>query len=306
MKRIAVLLSLCAASCAWSQTQAPPRPQTSQPPLRSGRVERAHVPTYADVYCAGFVTDRQIQSGLSVLTGEEGGLKNEYSDRDIVYLSRQSGYAVSPGSEFILIRPVLDPVKAELYQGQMTLVKSRGKMYEEVGRVRVEIVHEKNVTAKVMYTCSVIVAGDVALPFTPKPTPQLKPSGEPVDRFAPPSGKTHGMIMVAKNFQSQLGAGNIVYLDVGANDGVAPGQFYRIFRTFASAVKSPSRRYLQNSPTHLGGMRESYHLTPSEKESLPRDVLGELVILWAEGRSAVGLITRSRADIVVGDEVELQ
>ncbi len=306
MRRTVVLLSLLATSCAWSQTKAPPQPQTSRPAFVSGRTERAHTPTYADVYCAGFITERLIQSGLFVLSGEEGGLKNEYSDRDIVYLSRQQGYAVNPGSEFILIRPVYDPVQAEIYQGQNALVKSRGRLYEETGRVRVEIVNEKIAVAKVMHTCSDIVAGDVAIPYTPKPTPQLKPATEPFDRFAPSSGKTHGMIMIAKNFQTQLGAGDTVYLDIGANDGVAPGQFYRVFRTFVSASKSANRRYLQNVPPQPGAQRKSYQLTPSERESLPRDVLGELVILWAEGRSAVGLITRSRVDIVVGDEVELQ
>ena len=103
-----------------------------------------------------------------------------------------------------------------------------------------------------------------------------------------------------------MGAGNVVYLSMDASSGISVGQAYRIFRTYASSAKSADHRNLESLPTHMNGMRESYHLTPAQKQALPRDILGQLVILWAEGRSAVGLITVAGAEIFSGDQVELQ
>lgn len=299
MKRAIASLCLLPAVFLSAQTVT-----SQQAPRRAEMVER-HVPTYADIYCAGFLTDRTIQGGLFVVAGEEGGLKNIYSDRDIIYLSRGAGYIVNPGGEYRLLRPVRDPVRRSTFTGQQALIKSLGQVYEETGRIRVNIVHEQTAMAQVLHACSDIQPGDIAIPFDQKPFPQLIGAAS-FDRFAPPTGKNLGLIVTGKHFASLLGVGDIAYLNIGANAGVAVGQSYRIFRTFATAAGDPNRRYLNQTPTHLSGMRQGYRLTREQQLALPRDVLGEIVITWVEGRSAVGIITVSRAEIFAGDEVELQ
>ena len=54
-----------------------------------------HQPTYLDIYCAGFIADKPVISGLFVVTGEEGGLKQLYSTRDTIFLSHGAGYIVN-------------------------------------------------------------------------------------------------------------------------------------------------------------------------------------------------------------------
>lgn len=304
--------------CAGFMAQAP-NPQAPQVPQASGRVTvsaapvpakaaakvRMYTPKDADVYCAGFYTDKAPVKDLFVVAGAEGGLKELFNERDTVFLSRGAGYIVNPGGEYILLRKTLDPLaRVELFEGQQRMIQSLGTLYSEVGRLRINIVHEYVVTAEIMQACSEIQPGDIAVPLDKRPTP----SGpmELFDKFAPRSTLNEGVIAAGKEFESTLGAGRTVYLNIGRDKGVEVGQLYRIYRTYATSSNDPNRRYLDQAPTHLFGMRQSYVLTKEQRDIMPRDILGEMVILSVHGKSATGLITISSAEIVPGDEVELK
>ncbi len=204
----------------------------------------------------------------------------------------------------MLLRAVKDPVKYDVFSGQTAMLKRLGQVYAEVGRIKVNIVHQATATAEVKHACQEIQPGDVAIPFNQKPMPQFQ--ADTFDRFAPPSGKNLGTIVTGKEFKRAVGPRDVVYLSMDAPEGVSVGQNYRIFRTHAGLDKLPESRGRDNAPTYLTGMRQHYHLTADQKKALPRDILGQLVILWAEGRSAVGLITMAGAEILSGDEIELK
>jgi hypothetical protein len=279
-----------AGSAALAQTPAPPA---------------WHEPKYSDIYCAGFIADRPVESGLFVVTGEERGLKQIYSERDTIFLSRGAGTIVNPGGEYMLLRAATDPERQEFFKGQQALLRSLGTLYKEVGRIKVNIVHEKTATAWVMNSCQEIQAGDVAIPFDQKPIPKFQAAG--FDRFAPPSGKNEGMIVTGKEFLNTLGTGDKVYLNIGANNGVEVGQSYRIYRTFLPGVKDPAGAYATGHvPEYLGMERLNFKLKDHQKRALPRDVIGEMVILWVGGKSATGYITMATTEIYSGDQVELK
>ena len=124
-----------------------------------------HQPSYSDIYCAGFIADKPLESGLFVVTGEEGGLKQIYSERDIIYLSRGAGNIVNPGGEYMILRAATDPVHEEFFKGQREMLRTLGTLYKEVGRIKVNIVHEHTATAWVVNSCGEIQAGDIAIPF---------------------------------------------------------------------------------------------------------------------------------------------
>ncbi len=266
---------------------------------------RMYTPKDADVYCAGFITDKPPISGLFVITGAEGGLQETFTERDTVYLSRGAGYIVRPGGDYMLLRKIQDPNnKLELFLGQNKLLKSMGQVYSEVGRLRIDIVHEFVATARITESCGEIQPGDIAIPLNLKPTPPA-PTGV-YDRFAPSSGKNEGVIATGKEFEATLAAGKTVYLNIGAEQGVEVGQLYRIFRTFATASNDPNRAYLDQTPTELFGMRQNYKLSKEQRAILPRDILGELVILSVQGKTATALITMSADEIFPGDQVEMK
>jgi hypothetical protein len=266
---------------------------------------RMYTPKDADIYCAGFFTDRPPVSDLFVITGAEGGLQELFTAGDTVYLSRGAGYIVRPGGEYMLLRVITDPeYRMEMFAGQNKLIKSMGQLYAEVGRVRVDIVHEYVATAHLTTTCGEILPGDIAVPLNLKPTPPA-PTGV-FDRFAPASNKNEGLIATGKEFQGTLGVGATVYLNIGADKGVEVGQLYRIFRTFATAGSDPNRLALDETPQTVFGMRLKYKLSKEQRAIMPRDILGELVILSVQGKSATALITMSRDEMFPGDQVELK
>lgn len=288
------------AAAGYAQTQTPPTPT-----VRQEAAEPAKLPGYNILYCSGFIAERPIEPGLFVVAGEDQGTVNQFAAGDMVYLSRGAGSIVNPSGEYMLLRKVKDLVKQDSFPGQQRLLETLGSMYQEVGRVRVNIVHEMSATARVLQSCDAIVPGDIAIPFNVKPAPPLKPSAG-FDRFAPPTGKTGGLVVSSKDFMTIIGTGDIVYLDIGAKQGVAVGQYYRAFRPFEAVSHDIVRRYAQNAPEKIMSQRLGIRLTLAEQMGLPREVLGEMVIIHVEGNSATALVNFAQKEIYAGDHVELE
>ena len=53
-------------------------------------------------------------------------------------------------------------------------------------------------------------------------------------------------------------------------------------------------------------MRQNYKLSKEQRAIMPREILGELVILSVHGKSATALITMSGAEMFPGDQVEMK
>ena len=283
-------------STASGQVGAPAQPSAD---------ELARVAGYNSLYCAGFITDRVLQEGLYVMSNDEEQVQNEFATGDIVYLSKGAGWIVNPGGEYIVYRPVKDLVKFEAFPGQKLMLKQLGIMYEQVGRIKVNIVHAQSATAHILHACDAISAGDFLIPFNVKAAVPKKPAAG-FDRFAPASGKTVGNIVTGKKFTRVFGTGDIAYLDIGGNHGVQIGQNYRVFRPFESSGRHPNRRYMNNVPDTIMGQHVGLHLSRAEQLRLPRSVLGEMVIVHVEPRSATALISFSQKEIFAGDQVELE
>src|SRR5438552_263432 len=80
-----------------ASAQAIPRISQTQVAKRPPQV---YTPSESEIYCAGFITDKPPIKGLFVVAGEEGGLKQLFTDRDTVFLSRGAGFIVNPGGEY--------------------------------------------------------------------------------------------------------------------------------------------------------------------------------------------------------------
>lgn len=260
-------------------------------------------PTEWDLYCAGFFTRRPMDAGLSVLGSEDGGFKNEYGDGDILYLSRGPGAA--PGSQFVVIRPIRDTNPYESFPGQRLLTRQLGTLYSEIARIQVRIAHEASLTAEVTHSCEPIVAGDLAIPLTPRSAPAYR-IPKVADRFAPSSGKPTGLLVAAREYQQNVGEGQIVYLNLGRNQGAQVGSYVRVFRSAMSRTRDPFEQAARKYLTESMGQQMGRQLTPAEIAGLPRTVLGEVMLLAVEDDSAAGIITFSREELSLGDQVELE
>ena len=306
---------LLIATSAWAQSgsdsSATDAPQGTVPTSASFPIERVPTPTYADVYCAGFISKRTLPDANFISGGLETPTTTKFAKGDLVFL-QGSGY--SAGAEFEIVRALRDVNEYEIFPGQKKLLKATGQPYEEVGRVRIIDTRSHTSIGQIEYSCDGINPGDTAIPFTEKATFNFR---GPIkfDRFLPPSNKASGRIVMGKDFDSELGTGQKVYINVGGNQGVKVGDYFRAVRSYDADLKDPV-----DSLSFKAALAEDSQLkTPSvdpnlftksngpviHVRDLPRRSVGEILILSVTPTTATGMIIFALEDVYAGDGVEL-
>ena len=136
------------------------------------------------------------------------------------------------------------------------------------------------------------------------------------DRFLPSTaGKLSGRIVLGKDFDTQLGTGNKVYLNVGANQGVKIGDYFRAVRSYESDLNNPVdslsfKAAIAEDTQMKSPSIDPTMLSPRTKgpvihvRDLPRRAVGEIVILGVTNTTATGMIVFSLEDVHAGDDVE--
>lgn len=259
----------------------------------------------SDLYCAGFFTRRPIETGLIILGSEDGEFKNEFATGDYVYLNKGSDVITGLGGQYSIIRPEKDVNRKQAYPGQQKLLQKMGTLYAEIGRVEVSVLHERSATAKILIACDSIHPGDIAIPFNAKPVPAFK-TPHMTPRFATAPGKATGIIAAAEEFDDWLGEGGIIYLNLGSAQGLQPGSYLYVTRGYMKGGNADFAEAGRQYPTEFSGSPVGLRLTPEQISTLPREVLGEAMVLSAEEDSATAIITYSRSEVGVGDSVELE
>jgi hypothetical protein len=269
-------------------------------------------PTYADLYCAGFISKQLLPNANYVAGGLATPNTTKYVNGDIVYLA---GPGYQPGAQYSIVRELRDVNEYEVYPGQRKLVAAAGQPYAEMGRVKVLDTRSKTAVAQVEFSCDTILPGDVAVPFAEKQTISFHPPAK-FDRFTPPSGRLSGRILLAKDFDTMLGTGAKVYLNVGSNQGVKIGNYFRAVRPYTDDLNDPvdslSFKASMGEDTQKKEPSYGHHmLTRSsgptiEVSDLPRRAVGEVVILSVTPTSSTAMVTFALEDVRIGDDVELE
>ena len=262
--------------------------------------ESHKAPTEADVYCSGVATDQAIPADTYLISGENSSYKAMFGQRDNVYINRGAEQGVKVGDEFEVVRPVHDVVKHKWFKWQPQLVRAMGTMYADIGRVRVVIVQAKTSIAEVRLTCNSMQRGDIVRPFAVRPAPAYHDAK--FDPFASPSGKKTAMVVTTKNFGVASGTGTVVFVNLGSSQGVQVGDYFRVFRY--QGTRDESAYQVRGTAYKVYG----FGSTPIayQWDNLPRQVLGEGIVLRTGPNSATVLLTTVRQEIFDGDYVELE
>jgi hypothetical protein len=259
-------------------------------------------PLENQIYCSGIVTSDPVPTDTYVITGEESYFNIIYSDGEFVFLNKGASQGVKVGDQFEVVRPVpADPVPDEWFKSQKLLLKAMGTTYEDEARLTVVNVQRDTSTAQVVFSCGYVQRSDIALPFVPRPAPMLK-SDEGFDIFAPPSGKSKAMIVTTRYFGELAGNGTIIYVNLGSGQGVKVGDYFRVFRyqgnSDETVYQTPRVAY------QIYGMGSI--IRPYSPEELPRDVLGEGVVLRVAKNASTVMITLTKKQMYPGDYVEIE
>jgi hypothetical protein len=316
MKKIGLLV-LFVATGVWAQTAADAAPADSTNPQETVvtsanfPVQRVQMPTYADVYCAGFINRQTLPDANFVAGGLQTPSTTKFVRGDIVYL-QGSGY--SAGAEYQILRALRDIDEYEMFPGQRKLLKSTGQPYAEIGRVRVIDTRSKTAVAEVEYSCDPINPGDTAVPFAEKP---MVPFHTPLrfDRFLPTGSKVSGRIVMGRDFDSELGTGQKLYFNVGSNQGVKVGDYFRAVRSYEEDLHDPvdslsfkaaiSEDTQKKQPSFDPAMFTRGNGPVIHVRDLPRRAVGEIVVIGVTPTTATGMIVFAMEDVHAGDGVEL-
>jgi hypothetical protein len=218
--------------------------------------------------CASRILTSGEDTSLKILGSEEGMNKVAFADREILYLSRGSNAGVKVGDVYTVHRPsykVLHPISSKIL----------GTKVDTMGWVRVVLVTEKSATAVVEQACLEMLADDYLRPLEKVRVP-LVARRAPPDRMTPPSGKASGYVVDSQGPSLAVATGNLVSIDLGSQDGIAPGNLMTVFRIVYPEV-----------PTS-------------------RSVVGELAILTVGEKTSLAQVTYSSDAIFLGDRVEVR
>lgn len=272
-------------------------------PLVSRAQSSASSPTttHEDVYCSGMFTGAHVSEKTQIVSGEDALYKVTFSEGDYIYLNRGSRDGVKPGDEFLVMRPVENDTYTWWFAAQPGLAHSMGQMWEDEGQIKVVVAQPKISVAQVIHSCSYMQRGDILQPYAARPIPELKSEAN-FDRFAPPSGKKKGVIVAGKAYRIEAGTNDIVYVNLGSKNGVNVGDYLRIFR-----YQSNGGDLVYQTPDMAMSIY-GYGSAPGgvSARDLPRQVLGEGIVLRVSRNSATVLITYSLQQIYEGDYCEVE
>ena len=184
--------------------------------------------------------------------------------------------------------------------------------YLEIGHVRVVLTQADFSLARVIHTCGdTIEVGDIIRPFEPIVLPPRDRS-RPFSPLMTTTSGIRGQVVATKtvmlsygssftgpNYQPGIGGrdigvidrgvgveGSIVYLDIGENKSVKPGDIFIAYRE----MKYDRRLYS----------------VPKEARRLAsqRTAIGEMIVLKVGERASTALVTYSTDGLSLGDPVE--
>ncbi|HET6974911.1 MAG TPA: hypothetical protein VFI24_01200 [Pyrinomonadaceae bacterium] len=321
---------VCLLALAFTvNAQSPaPTPQLTLPTAHAP----ATVAGQSTLYCAGYIRYQKLQHMPEIVGAEEEQEQRTFADGEIVYLNEGSQQGIKEGQTFQIIRP----------RGTVKGVHKHKKGFlgiyvQEIGQLQVFKVRENTSAAKITFTCDAALLGDLLAAIPDRESP-LQRAELNLDRFADPSGKQTGYLMMAKDSREMVTRSDVVYIDLGSEDQVKTGDYLTIYRPLGTGnlTRVDNEEMARNRATGFqsdrfrgGGFsnqatraKDSTAFVNSEgryrhrpittrevkghRPSMPRKIVGEMVVIDVQARTATAIITRVASEVHTGDRVEIQ
>ncbi|HJT27175.1 MAG TPA: hypothetical protein VJ784_07185 [Pyrinomonadaceae bacterium] len=280
------------------------------------------------LYCAGYIRYQTLPHMPEIVGALEEHEQRRYADGEVVYINAGSKLGVQEGQVFQIIRP-----RGEVKGVHREKKGFLGTYIQEIGQLRVFKVRADTSAAQITFTCDEALLGDLVAPVPDRESP-LDRSAAVIDLFADPTGKQTGRLMMAKDDREMVTRNEIVYIDLGSEDQVKTGDYLTIYRPLGTGninrrdgdEMGPNRMTGFSSPAYrgggFGGMANRaqdkngdgrYNDKPitsreikQHRPLMPRKIVGEMVIIDVQTRTATAIITRVAGEVHTGDWVEIQ
>lgn len=297
--------------------------QDSMPSVRADAKRVMSVAAGNNLYCAGFIQTSAISTANKIIGGQDEADKYNYAQNDFLYINMGRDKGVNVGDMFAVVRP------RGAVKSKWSKKSDIGYYVQEVGALEVVDVKQTVAVTRVRASCDSFLLGDLVQLIEKRTSPSHE-ERPPLDRFADPSGKAMGRIVLARDNAEMLARDFVVYVDLGADDSVRVGDRLTIFRPLdkGNPLESrpgneevSSRDYGFQSLIYKGGKFSnqsgrktgdkaggSEETTSSAKSGRPdlRKVVGEAIVLNVKEKTATVVIVRTGQEIHTGDWVEIQ
>lgn len=336
--RQALLLLLLLIFCAFAQAAASGQtPNRAPAPAAGQRREQQSTVIFpesrqpapaarpSESACGGFIEQAQQQAAGQIVGAEQEKEHSIFAEGDMVFVDMGAQGGVRVGQEFSVVRP-----RGRFRSKFSRKSGSLGVYSQEVGRLRVVRVRDRVSVALVTVACGDMLLGDLLRPAVSREVPSAR-AEVALDRFVEPTGKQAGRIVLARDGREMVSRDDVVFIDLGSEDGVKAGDYLTVFRPgnhgvvveYDEEIAVNARRGFESDEFRGGGHSNQAQRvkdidgskygttvkTPGIKRrrpAVPRKVVGEIVVLRVEGRTATAVVTRVAQEIHTGDAVEVQ
>ena len=319
---------VCLPALAFTAHAQSPGPQVIAPKAAAA----PRVAGESSLYCAGYIRYQKLLHMPEIVGALEEQETRTYVDGDVVYLNEGSQQGIKEGQSFQIIRP-----RGFVKGVHREKIGFLGIYVQEVGQLKVFKVNEHTAAARITFTCDLALLGDLLAPIPDRESPLMRTEGN-LDRFAEPSGKQTGRLMMAKDNREMVTRNDIVYIDLGGEDKINRGDYLTIYRELGTGnitrvdneegarnratgfqsdrfrgggfSNQASRAKDSTAFVHSEGRYRHRPITSKEVKDhrplMPRKIVGEMVVINVEARTATAIITRVVGEVHTGDWVEIQ
>lgn len=228
----------------------------------------------------GYLDDDEIQEGGKLLAAAEEQML--LSDTDIVYVRFKKGQKVAVGQQYTVYRPIRHDEREHGARGHLV-------------RIQGSVLIQSYDAAKGVARASVTETID--------PIERGMPVTLMERRFIlePPRPNRSNVIarIIGSTLPRQLLAyGNVVFLNVGRDKGIVPGNRFFVVRrgdNWQDVLTRPAEQ--------MGNIMPIPAYNP---EDLPKEVVAEMRVVKVRKNVTIAVITRSNTDVFQGERVEMR
>lgn len=217
-----------------------------------------------------FVTRRELEESGELVGAFEDKLM--LSTTDSTYARFKGSVPVKKGEAYVIYRTereIVHPVTKAVF-GYQTVV---------VGAGRVTAVEPKAVKLVITQTFEPIERGALLGPWSDRFVNQ-------VARRANATSMTATIVGAQQEILTLLGEHHVVFVDKGKSDGVQEGNVFKVVR-----AGDPYGGPMASAPWD---------------DSLPKEDVGELLIIDVKDHASTALVTRSLVELYIGDRLEMR
>jgi hypothetical protein len=322
------LLSAASGQTVTTSPATPQRQQPAKPTVVLPQEQSAQaIAGESELYCGGFIQHEPTVVGLEIVGGENEESQRDYTTGDYVFINAGAQQGMRVGQSFSIVRP-RGPFSSKFTKKNGSL----GVFTQELGQLRLTEVKDRVSVAQVVKSCETILLGDL-LSAVPQRVSPVRRTEVALDHFSDPNGKPQGRIVLARDAQEIITKNQIVYIDLGREDSVKTGDYLTVYRPMGTGnmtsvaneeiarnssrgfesdrykggrVSNQAQRPRNPNDSSVFSRPTTTHEIKRHRPPMPRKVVGEMVVLTVQERTATAVITQVAQEIHTGDFVELQ